>query len=132
VLSRRLGTFDGERLARRASTGELFARGLRAVDLHPGRRSLQRTHWLFPVVVEEPEALISGLRRHGLDASQATSSITVVEAPAQRSSPTDASLMMSGVVFLPVYPGLPSQAFDVMAGLVNECAARGAAESVAL
>ena len=84
MLSRRLRTFDGERLARRASTGERFARRLRVVDLHPGQRSLQRTHWLFPVVVEDAEALIASLRRRGLDASQATSSIAVVEAPAGR------------------------------------------------
>ena len=132
MLSRRLRTFDGERLARRASTGERFARRLRVVDLHPGQRSLQRTHWLFPVVVEDAEALIANLRRRGLDASQATSNIAVVEAPAGRTSPAEASLMMSGVVFLPVYPELPAQAFDVMAGLVNDCAARLAAESVAL
>ena len=106
MLSRRLRTFDGERLARRASTGERFARRLRVVDLHPGQRSLQRTHWLFPVVVEDAEALIASLRRRGLDASQATSSIAVVEAPAGRTSPSEASLMMSGVVFLPVYPEL--------------------------
>ena len=131
MLSRRLSTFDGERLARRASAGERFARRLRAVE-HPGRRSLRRTHWLFPVVVDDPGTLISGLRRRGLDASRATSSITVVEAPVGRSSPAAASLMMSGVVFLPVYPELPLQAFDAMAGLVNDCAARGAVESVAL
>jgi perosamine synthetase len=132
MLSRRLGTFDGERLARRADTGERFARRLRVVDVHPGQRSLQRTHWLFPVVVEDPETLVASLRRRGLDASQATSSIAVVEAPAGRTSPAEASLMMSGVVFLPVYQELPAQAFDVMAGLVNDCAARVAAESVAL
>src|SRR5215210_4283075 len=131
MLSRRLRTFDGERLARRASTGERFASRLRAVE-HPGQGSLQRTHWLFPGVVEDPEALIVGLRRRGLDASRATSSIAVVEAPAGRSSPVEASLMMSGVVFLPVYPELTSQAFDVVAGLVNDCAAREAVESVAL
>ena len=108
------------------------SRRLRVVDLHPGRRSLQRTHWLFPVVVEDPETLVASLPRRGLDASQATSSIAVVDAPAGRSSPAEASLMMSGVVFVPVYPELPSQAFDVMASLINECAARAAAESVAL
>src|SRR5215211_4964002 len=132
MLSRRLRTFDRERLARRASTGERFLRRLRVVDLHPGRHSLERTHGLFPVVVEDPEALVASLRRRGLDASQATSSISVVGAPDGRSSPTEASLMMSGVVFLPVYPELPSQEFDVMAGLVNECAVLGAAERVAL
>src|SRR5215210_5759937 len=105
MLFRRLRSFDGERLAKRASTGERFARRLRVVDLHPGQRSLQRTHWLFPVVVKDPETLVASLRRRGLDASQATSSIAVVDAPAGRSSPAEASLMMSGVVFVPVYPG---------------------------
>jgi len=128
MLSRRLRTFDEKQLQRRASTGERFARRLRVVDLHPGRNSLQRTHWLFPVVVEDSEALILGLRERGLDASQATSSIAVVDAPGGRSSPAEASLMMSGVVFLPVYPELPSQTFDAMAGLVNDCAAPRAAE----
>jgi perosamine synthetase len=132
MLSRRLRTFDGVRLAKRTSTGERSARRLRVVDLHPGQRSLQRTHWLFPVVVQDPEALILGFRRYGLDASRATSSIAVVEAPEGRSSPAEASLMMSGVVFLPMYPELPWQAFDIMAGLVNDCAAHEAAESVAL
>src|SRR5215207_5446215 len=61
MLFRRLRSFDRERLARRASTGELFARRLRVVDLHPGRQSLQRTHWLFPVVVEDPETLVASL-----------------------------------------------------------------------
>src|SRR5215210_1865507 len=75
MLSRRLKTFDGERVARRAKAGEHFARSLRVEELHPGRRSLERTHWLFPVVVADPEALILALRERGLDASQATSSI---------------------------------------------------------
>jgi perosamine synthetase len=130
MLSRRLKTFDGRRLARRAATGERFARRLRE-DLHPGRRSLARTHWLFPVVVADPEALILALHERGFDASRATSSITAVEAPVGRSSPIEASQMMSGVVFLPVYPELPSQAFEVMAELVNDCAVRRAVERVA-
>src|SRR5215210_7148486 len=120
MLSRRLRTFDGQRLARRASSAERLASRLRVGDLHPGRHSLQRTHWLFPVVVADPEALILGLRGHGLDASQATSGIAVVEAPPGRSSPAEASLMMSGIVFLPAYPGIPLQAFNVMAVLVND------------
>jgi len=131
MLSRRLKTFDGERLARRAVTGERFARRLRE-DLHPGRRSLARTHWLFAVVVADPEALILALHDRGFDASRATSSITAVETPAGRSSPTEASHMMSGVVFLPVYSEIPPSAFEVMAVLVNDCGVRGAVERVAL
>ena len=131
MLCRRLRTFDGKRLAKRTSTGERFLRKLRVVDLHPGRHSSRKTHWLFPVIVADPGALVADLRRHGLDASRATSSIAAAEAPTGRASPAEASLMMSGIVFLPVYPELPSDAFDAMAGLVNDCAARVAAERVA-
>jgi hypothetical protein len=132
MLDRRLRTFDGKRLVKRAMAGERFARRLRVADLHPGQRSLERTHWLFPVIVADPEALVADLRRLDLDASRATSSIATVEAPAGRSSPGEASLMMSGVVFLPVYPELPARVIDVMADIVNECAARMVAESVVL
>jgi dTDP-4-amino-4,6-dideoxygalactose transaminase len=132
MLYRRMRTFDGKRLARRAKSGERFASRLRVVDLHPGRYSSRRTHWLFPVIVADPGALVADLRRHGLDASRATSSIAAVEAPTGCSSPAEASLMMSGVVFLPVYPELTWPAFDVMAGLVNDCVTRGAVESEVL
>jgi perosamine synthetase len=131
MLSRRLRTFDEVRLARRAAAGERVAPRLRAATLHPGGDSLRKTHWLFPVVVPDPEALILGLRRRGFDASRATSSIAVVEAPAARASPAEASRMMSGVVFLPVYPDLPSRAFDTMVELVNDCAANEAVEDLA-
>jgi len=132
MLSRRLRTFDSGRLARRASAGERLARRLRIDTVHPGGRALRRTHWLFPVVVRDPEALILGLRFRGLDASQATSSIAVVETPAGRSSTAEAALMMSRVVFLPVNPGLPSHVFDVMVDLVNDFSVGGEVERVAV
>jgi perosamine synthetase len=120
MLSRRLRTFDRERLALRAGAGEKFARKLRVIQVHPGARSLRRTHWLFPVVVPDPGSLVEALRKRGLDASRATSNIAVVGATAGHSPPARAGLMMSGIVFLPVYPDLPSHALDAMADLVNK------------
>jgi perosamine synthetase len=131
MLSRRLGTFDRARLARRTLAGERFAGRLAVEAVNPGGGSFSRTHWLFPVVVPDPETMISDLRGHGLDASQATSSIGVVEAPAGCPSPNEASHMMSGVVFLPVYPELPWGAFDAMADLVSDHVAHVALERVA-
>jgi hypothetical protein len=64
------------------------------------------------VVVADPEVLIFELKKRGLDASQATSSIAVVEAPAEHSPPTQVRRMMSGGVFLPLYPDLPSHTLE--------------------
>ena len=123
VLARRLRSFDQARLDVRSAAGERFAHKLRMADAHPGGHSLQRTHWLFPVVVQDPGSLILELQIRGVDASRATSSITVVEASAGHSPPIHAHRMMSGLVFLPVYPELPPFAFDEMVDVVNDCAA---------
>lgn len=130
LLARRLRTFDGARLARRAAAGERLARGLRPAVEHPGGRSSRRTHWLFPIFVPDPEAVVRGLRLHGLDASRATSSIAVVEAPAGCAAPSEAARMMSGIVFLPAYPELPESLLDRMVGIVNECGVRDTEELV--
>ena len=132
VLVRRLGSFDQARLAARSAAGERFAHKLRIADAHPGGSSLRRTHWLFPVVVQDPGSLIRELRIRGLDASRATSSIAVVDAPAGHSPPTHAHRMMSGIVFLPVNVGLRSCAFDAMVDVVNDCAEREAVEMATL
>jgi len=130
VLARRLRTFDGVRLARRSAVGERAARDLRWTVEHPGRGSSHRTHWLFPVVVSRPEDLVTSLRRHGVDASRATSSIAVVEAPAGRTTPTRATRMMSGIVFLPFYPELPMRVLERVIGIVNGSGARDAEDLV--
>ncbi len=119
VLARRLRIFDGVRLARRAAAGERLARGLRPTVEHPGGRSSQRTHWLFPIVVPQPEAVVSDLRLHGVDASRATSSIAAIQASAGGRAPVVASRMMAGVVFVPVYPELPESVTTLVAGIIN-------------
>ena len=128
VLGRRLRTFDGARLARRAAAGEWVARCLGSTVEHPGGGSSHRTHWLFPIVVPQPEVVVESLRVHGVDASRATSSIVVVETPAGRRAPDSASRMMSGAVFLPVYPELPGGVLDRVVGIVNGSGARKAEE----
>jgi dTDP-4-amino-4,6-dideoxygalactose transaminase len=67
---------------------------------------------VFPVIAPDREQLVTDLRRHGLDASRATSSIDAVSAPGDRPDlvPTEAERLMAGVIFLPVYPELPERA----------------------
>lgn len=124
LLARRLRTFDTARLVRRARIGEWVAHRLPRCISHPGRFATDRTHWIFPVLAPDPQALISKLRREGFDASRATSNISVVEPPADRPelTPNEAIRMMSNIVFLPVYPELSNEALHSLVEIVEAAA----------
>jgi perosamine synthetase len=110
LLRRRLRRFPAERLQRRAKAGDELARSLPPTLFHPGAAVGGRTHWVFPVVADEPERLIRELRREGFDATTGTSAIAVVDAPSNRSEldAQEARRLMEGIVFLPAYPEVPS------------------------
>ncbi len=112
LLAHRLRSFDAARLARRAWIGEQAARRLPPSVMHPGRFSVARTHWLFPVVAHDPEILVAVLRCRGFDASRAASNISVVETfpDGHELFPAEASRMIWDIVFLPIYPELPAKA----------------------
>jgi hypothetical protein len=111
TIDRRLATFDAGRLARRAAAGEaamaLLPPGLR----HPGDRMLRRTHWLFPVVADDPDALVAAARAAGFDAARAASNLHAVPAPPGRPdlAPSTAAGMLSRLVYLPMYPEIPER-----------------------
>jgi dTDP-4-amino-4,6-dideoxygalactose transaminase len=105
LLERRLRTFDGRRLLRRAELGE---RASASLPNAAGRRALDHSHWVFPVVAADPDALVTRLRCVGFDASRKTSAIGAVATPVDRPDldPVHARDLMERVVFLPVYPEL--------------------------
>jgi perosamine synthetase len=117
LLGRRLRSFDGDRVRRRAALGERVAAAMPGSVCHPGSRSRGRTHWLFPVQVPDPVALVAELRRRGLDASHATSNLTAV-AGSDGVLPQRAGRLMASVVYLPVYPELPEAAVRDLLGAV--------------
>jgi perosamine synthetase len=124
LLAWRLRNFDAARLARRTQSGERIARRLPASVPHPGGLAPTRTHWLFPVVVSDPEKLVFALWSRGFDASRVTSNLAPVPAPSDLPlrAPEGANRMMSDLVFLPVYPELPEEALERVAGVVEEVA----------
>jgi perosamine synthetase len=119
LLERRLRTFDGYRLRRRAAVGERVAGALPPKLAHPGRAARDRTHWVFPVVTPEPRALVASLFRDGFDAATGTSGIAAVDAPDSRPdlAPENARRMLAELVFLPVYPELEREVERLVAVL---------------
>jgi perosamine synthetase len=109
ALDRRRARFDPGRLARRAAAGELATELLPAGLFHPGNRMLRRTHWLFPVVADDPDALVAAARAAGFDAARAASNLAAVPAPPgrERLAPLSAGRLVAGLVYLPMYPEIP-------------------------
>jgi dTDP-4-amino-4,6-dideoxygalactose transaminase len=122
LLARRLGRFDRRRLERRGELGEYLSDRLPRSLHHPGDAALERTHWVFPVVVANRGKLLASLRRAGFDAATATSGIAAVAPPDDRPelAPGVAARMISGVVFLPVYPELDEEEVERLLGAVGE------------
>lgn len=118
LLDRRLRDFDYKRLARRTAVGDRASRLLEPYVTLPGLRSLERTHWILPVLPPCPDTLIRTLKSHGFDASYATSNLVVLKALSGYPTPSDAGRMMSNIVFLPVYPELPEGALNLLMAVV--------------
>jgi dTDP-4-amino-4,6-dideoxygalactose transaminase len=116
LLERRLRRYDAKRLADRASKGELLCRLLKDRVVCPGGTMAPHTHWLFPVLVDDPDEVISQLRQSGFDATQGQS-LCVVAPPAERPEldPSTARHAMAKIVFLPIYPEMPKRAVRKMA-----------------
>lgn len=121
LLERRLRRFDTRRLDRRRTAGRRVAAGLPPTLERPGASLPDSTFWVFPVLSENPDDLVSALRHAGFDATRGTSAIAAVEPPADRPrrDPAEARRLLDGVVFLPVYPELGERTLDRLAGTVR-------------
>jgi len=120
LLERRLRTFDRDRLAARAASGEQLA-GMLPPGLHLGGFALDHTHWLFPVVSDRPDEMIQAARAAGFDAARSASSVKAIAAPLGRPElePLCALDVMSRLVFLPTYPELPPGSLESLASVLE-------------
>jgi dTDP-4-amino-4,6-dideoxygalactose transaminase len=123
LLERRLRTGDRGRGERRTAAGDQVAAALPAAMDHPGLHHPRRTHWIFPVRSDDPAGLVSALHRAGFDASPGTSNLLAIGVPGQP-VPSRAVALMSRVVYLPVYPEIPTAARMRLIGVLHASSAR--------
>ncbi len=119
VLDRRLRHYDARRLARRTSRGQLMAKLLEGKVVCPGTSLHEHVHWVFPILVDNPEEVIAALRKAGFDATQGQSMATVAP-PADRPeiTPCRAANVLAAMVYLPIYPEMPERAIRKMARVI--------------
>lgn len=125
LLCRRLARFDPASLERRAEKGRRLKALLGDSLALPGQANRHHDYWVFPAVVEEPLGFIAALRRQGFDAANLPRS-QAVAAPDDRPQlePRRAADLMSKLVILPCYEGLPDREMQRLAALVREAAPR--------
>ena len=127
LLLHRLRTFDSAALARRSAKGQWLAAQLDlAVELL-GASAHDHTHWVFPLVCDEPERLIAALVAAGFDANRGGSMVAIA-APADRPELHSAVMAeaLSRLVYLPCYADMPDRELARMATVVNRIIARPA------
>lgn len=124
LLERRLRTFDESRLSQRIAKGERLAELLGDGVPRPGRLAAAHSHWVFPILADEPQRIIAALRQAGFDATQGQS-MCVVPAPADRTElfPAAAAGILAQAVYLPFSADMPLEAIERMAAVVRDAVA---------
>lgn len=100
LLGRRLRGYDPARIASRAAAGRHLAAQLGAIT-RPGQTAAHQTHWVFPILSADPEALVRLLWAHGVDATRKASSLAVVPPHGRVAAPAAATIL-ERLVYLPL------------------------------
>ena len=120
LLARRIRRFDPATIARRTAAAQLAIDQMPAVE-RPGSQAPEHTHWVFPVLHENPEDLQRLLWTRGFDATRGATSLCVVDPPADRpeTEPVEARQAFQRLLYLPVYAGLPQRSIRRLAAAVR-------------
>ncbi len=121
TLDAQLHTDHGARIARRAEAGERLAQQLSGHVTVLGHAMPRRTHWLFAMLVRDPDGLVRALRAAGFDGARGTSSLTAVPEAPERAGLRAATCASwaERVVFVPAYPEIPVEDRDRLAATVR-------------
>jgi dTDP-4-amino-4,6-dideoxygalactose transaminase len=117
VLAQRLERFDGRSILLRRKRGELLMETISELkfDLMPlGVHSLRPTHWVFAILVSNPQELLRTLWDQGFDATTHSSLV-----PIEKSGEATFEFMQH-IVFLPVDLPMPDRELVRMGRLVSK------------
>jgi dTDP-4-amino-4,6-dideoxygalactose transaminase len=120
LLERRIRRFDHATITRRAAAARRSIEQMPAVP-RPGDQAADHTHWVFPILHEQPEALLRTLWSQGFDGTRGASSLCVVDPPVDRPEldPTEARAAFERLLYLPVSPRLSQRHLERLAAAVR-------------
>lgn len=115
LVARRLSHFNSARLERRGERGHQLAKRLAPRFCLPGHAASEHSHWVVPILADDPPAMIAYLARAGFHATQGRSLCVVPPPPDALLQPSTAQRLLGAAVFLPIYPELPERELDRLA-----------------
>ena len=120
LLCRRVFMFREKQLEARVATGRRLKALLDDAVFLPAQGNAHHDYWVFPVVVGAPAAFVQKLRARGFDAANLPRS-QAVAAPADRPElePVVAQQLLSELVILPCYPGMPDRELERLATTIR-------------
>jgi endonuclease/exonuclease/phosphatase family metal-dependent hydrolase len=101
-LKRRIASLTVDRARRRGEIGERLGQALDGVRRF-GASGLNHTHWIFPITVADPEAVIKALAEDGISAMRGLSNLTVIEDGSDNRTPIARSAL-AGSLLVPLPP----------------------------
>ncbi len=123
LMARRAGHDHSASLRLRSAVGQALADELPSGLLFGGETP-NHTHWVFPLVVRDPEGWRVALLADGFDAARGSSSMAPVEPPPDRpeTAPETVHRTHEGLLYLPVHPGLKEKDRRRLASRIRELA----------
>ncbi len=112
-------------LEERESKARKFLSLLLPEIISPGQKAEWNSFWVVPILVSNPELLMTELRENGFDATRGNTSLTVVDCSYSASQitascPFNAEHLINHVLYLPVSESLPEKELVRLAEIVNE------------
>jgi perosamine synthetase len=109
MMSRRLYGFDQNTIAARQAAGRNLTEQINGFANLPGQANPHHDYWVYPVLTDNPKALIGQMRDAGFDAADLPRSQHIAP-PADRPElePAAAAQFMKQIVVLPCYAEMPN------------------------
>jgi len=125
LLNRRLRTCNNHHFERRRSKGQRFLSLLRPEIICPGSQAEYHSFWVFPILVLNPELLMTQLRANGFDTTRGTTSLICIDQSDTQNQflaayPLQGKHLIDQVLYLPVAASFSDQDLQYLAELVNQ------------
>jgi perosamine synthetase len=114
LLKHRFEHLNLLRYAQREQLAKDFLAALDQPGSHPGKLAVRHSYWLVPLIAKNPHLLMQKMRAQGFDTTTGTTSLKALG----DGSPS-ARKLMNSVLYLPIYPCLPTVELHRLARLMN-------------